>query len=100
MSESADDREFDELKTLLRARTEYEISDSSRDGPIAHQKTIDAMEKLQTEVLAQAAVSAERRSELAEAAQRGLKHLIHVATGAENDEQWQHWLSSTSSTIE
>lgn len=85
-------QDIDRLKELLKARTEYEISDSSRDGPLAHAKMEAAMTALSDEVLQQATADKSRCDELTAAAQRGIQHLIAAATGASTPQEWSEWL--------
>jgi hypothetical protein len=78
--------------TVMRARIEYEISDSSRDGPNAHRKMMARMEALQKEADRQIADDATRRPRIIEAAQRGRLALIEELTGAMSDSAFDEWL--------
>lgn len=86
-----DNGAFDHLLTTLRARVEYEISDASRDGPVAHSRTMKAMEQLQQAALEIARRSPERVEAISTAAQRGVWALIEEITGARTEEEWASW---------
>ena len=79
-------------ETVMRARMEYEISDSSRDGPLVHRRAMRLMEALKTEADRQIADDPARTAAITEAAQRGRQALVLELTGATTEQEIDAWL--------